>query len=104
MGTDQYLIVLANSCSGSFRGEPGIEAQLIQSIMHRRRRAWTGRPERSTPSTPMHTRVRDERCQLYLPVRRHMARMARAAETRENGLARRKVVLRFVFIPLAPPL
>ena len=48
-------------------------------------RAWTERPVRSTPSTAVHERVGVERRQLYLAVRRHMARMARAAETR--GLA-----------------
>ena len=43
----------------------------------------------------MHERVGAERRQLYLPVRRHMARMARAAETRENGRRRREVFPRF---------
>ena len=43
-----------------------------------------------------------ERRQLYLPVRRHMARMARAAETRENGQRRREVFLRFMITPKSP--
>ena len=45
----------------------------------------------------MHERVGIERSQLYLPVRRHMERMARAAETRENGARRREVFLRFMY-------
>ena len=32
MAADQYLIVLARSCIGSFRGGLGIESQAIQSI------------------------------------------------------------------------
>ena len=32
MATDRYLISLASSCIGSFRGEPGIESQASQSI------------------------------------------------------------------------
>ena len=32
MATDQYLIVLARFCIGSFRGGLGIESQAIQSI------------------------------------------------------------------------
>ena len=65
---------------------------------------WTGRPDRSTPSAPVHERVGDERRQLYSRRCRHMARMARAAETRENGRRARQVVLRFVFTPLGPAL
>ena len=52
----------------------------------------------------MHERVGAERRQLYLPVRRHMARMARAAETRENGRRRREVFLRFMITPFGPAL
>ena len=32
MVTDRYLISLASSCIGSFRGEPGIELQASQSM------------------------------------------------------------------------
>ena len=32
MASDRYLISLASSCIGSFRGEPGIELQASQSI------------------------------------------------------------------------
>ena len=32
MATDRYLISLASSCIGSFRGEPVIESQASQSI------------------------------------------------------------------------
>ena len=32
MATDRYLISLASSCIGSFRGEPGIELQASQSM------------------------------------------------------------------------
>ena len=52
----------------------------------------------------MHERVGIERRQLYLPVRRHMARMARAAETRENGRRRREVVFRFMITLFGPAL
>ena len=52
----------------------------------------------------MHERVGVERRQLYLAVRRHMARMARAAETRENGRRRREVFPRFMITPLGPAL
>ena len=38
--------------------------------------------------------VGDKRRQLYLALRRHMARMARAAETRGSGRRAREVVLR----------
>ena len=48
--------------------------------------------------------VGDKRRQLYLKVRRHMARMARAAETRENGARRREVFLRFILTPFGPAL
>ena len=72
--------------------------------MHGLRDCQTERPVRSTPSTAVHERVGIERRQLYLPVRRHMARMARAAETRENGRRRREVVPRFMITPLGPAL
>ena len=32
MATDRYLISLASSCIGSFRGEPGIASQAMQSM------------------------------------------------------------------------
>ena len=57
-------------------------------------RAWTERPDRSTPSTPVHDSVRVERRQLYLAVRRHLARMARVMAARGRGQRKRKLVLR----------
>ena len=57
---DQCFIVLAKSCIGSFHSKACIESQLIIYIIYiyavhhmpvrRRRRAWTERPGRSTPS------------------------------------------------------
>ena len=32
MAMDRYLISLASSCIGSFRGEPGIESQAMQAM------------------------------------------------------------------------
>ena len=82
MAADQYLIVLAISCIGSFRGEAHIESQASSPCGLPGGVPWTERPDRSTPSTPVHERVRDERREIYLAVRRHVGRMARAAETR----------------------
>ena len=103
MGTDQYLIVLANSCNGSFRGEPGIEAQLIQSIMHRRRRAWTGRPGRRTPSTPVPLRDGVLPSGLDSELRQREAVMACMVGADTSCDEKILVFLRFLFIPSAPP-
>ena len=85
--------------------QPGEGRQAVaghQSIWTARRRAWTERPDRSTPSAPVLQRVRVERRQLYLGVRHHLAVMAQAAEPHGSGRCRRKVFLRFVLVPLGP--
>ena len=60
-----------------------------------RRAGWTGCSKVSTPSTAVLERVRVERCHIYLGMRRHAGRMARAMATRADGRCRRKVFLRF---------
>ena len=56
MAADQYLIVLAISCIGSFRGEAHIESQASSPCGLPGGVPWTERPDRSTPSTPVHDR------------------------------------------------
>ena len=103
MATDRYLISLASSCIGSFRGEPGIELQASQS-MQSAGGVHAEHPDRSTPSAPVLQRAGVERRQTYLEVRHHVADMARAAEPHECGRCALKVFPRFVFIPLDPAL
>ena len=57
MATDQYLIVLARSCIGSFRGEAHIESQASSPCGLPGGVPWTERPDRSTPSAPVLRRV-----------------------------------------------
>ena len=106
MAADQYLIVLAISCIGSFRGEAHIESQASSPCGLPGGVPWTERPDRSTPSAPVLQRVRVERRQLYLQVRHHLAVMAQAAEPHGSGRCRRKVFLRFVhvLVPFGPAL
>ena len=73
MAADQYLIALAISCIGSFRGEAHIESQASSPCGLPGGVPWTERPDRSTPSAPVLQRVRVERRQLYLGVRHHLA-------------------------------
>ena len=80
MAADQYLIVLAISCIGSFRhrGETHIARRRVAGEASSPcglpcGMPWTERPDRSTPSAPVLQRVRVERRQLYLGVRHHLA-------------------------------
>ena len=93
MATDRYLISLASSCIGSHRGEPGIEAQPSAPCGLPGGVPWTERPDRSTPSTPVHDRDGALPSDLQLAARRHVAVMARAA-ARGSGMGAPKLVLR----------
>mgnify|MGYP006903444768 FL=1 len=53
MATDQYLIVLARSCIGSFRGEAHIESQASSPCGLPCGVPWTEHPDRSSPSAPV---------------------------------------------------
>ena len=53
MAADQYLIALAISCIGSFRGEAHIESQASSPCGLPGGVPWTERPDRSTPSAPV---------------------------------------------------
>ena len=73
MAADQYLIVLAISCIGSFRGEAHIESQASSPCGLPCGVPWTEHPDRSSPSAPVLRRAGVERRQLYLPVRHDLA-------------------------------
>ena len=73
MAADQYLIALAISCIGSFRGEAHIESQASSPCGLPGGVPWTERPDRSTPSAPVLQRVRVERRKLYGGGRHHLA-------------------------------
>ena len=102
MAADQYLIVLAISCIGSFRGEAHIESQASSPCGLPCGVPWTEHPDRSSPSAPVLRRAGVERRQLYRGGRHHLAVMAQAAEPHGSGRCRRKVFLRFVLVPLDP--
>ena len=53
MAADQYLIVLAISCIGSFRGEARIESQASSPCGLPCGVPWTEHPDRSSPSAPV---------------------------------------------------
>ena len=53
MAADQYLIVLAISCIGSFRGEAHIESQASSPCGLPCGVPWTEHPDRSSPSAPV---------------------------------------------------
>ena len=65
MAADQYLIVLAISCIGSFRGEAHIESQASSPCGLPCGVPWTEHPDRSSPSAPVLRRAGVERRQLY---------------------------------------
>ena len=73
MAADQYLIVLAISCIGSFRGEAHIESQASSPCGLPCGVPWTEHPDRSSPSAPVLRRAGVERRQLYLGVRHELA-------------------------------
>ena len=53
MAADQYLIVVAISCIGSFRGEAHIESQASSPCGLPCGVPWTEHPDRSSPSAPV---------------------------------------------------
>ena len=73
MAADQYLIVLAISCIGSFRGEAHIESQASSPCGLPCGVPWTEHPDRSSPSAPVLRRAGVERRQLYLRGRHELA-------------------------------
>ena len=73
MAADQYLIVLAISCIGSFRGEAHIESQASSPCGLPCGMPWTEHPDRSSPSAPVLRRAGVERRQLYLRGRHELA-------------------------------
>ena len=91
---DQQLIFQASSSIGSFSGNARIELQHISSCGLPGLATWTGRPDWSTPSTPVHDRDGALPSDLQLAARRHVAVMARAAAARGSGVGAPKLVLR----------
>ena len=73
MAADQYLIVPAISCIGSFRGEAHIESQASSPCGLPCGVPWTEHPDRSSPSAPVLRRAGVERHHLYLGVRHELA-------------------------------
>ena len=73
MAADQYLIVLAISCIGSFRGEAHIESQASSPCGLPCGVPWTEHPDRSSPSAPVLRRAGAERRQLYRGGRHDLA-------------------------------